>query len=377
MDQKHDKTISYVRLHWVWIGVLCCLIAFGKLSRLELTSMQFTLLGLIIFLSIMAIRATSSGKATERGRKISTYYALAAGVYASLLCVGSVYLVALGYLGAELILLSVLALALWFFWIAAREWIRSRNAGPMVLFLRKFGCVDLNTAINRAFRKKLGRHRYRLITLNDALFEHGAASTKPVWLAALTMALLVTFSAAGGWAVYEEYKGAISESAIGMFAMLAGFVIVAGGFLAAGLALLVVLARYQVTSGRSALRSVASATELRSVLSILAGARTGSMTGLMVPRAMVISSSHELWKEAVLAFMTEADLVILDVSASSESIQWEQQQIKEQCAGKALLLSRKKSAMPAEMNSHALPMIAYDSYDSLVNNLRETLASNR
>ncbi len=370
MGKSNSKRVSYTRLHWLWIGVILCLILFGKLSRLEAELMQLAVLVLMTFLIGSAVRGSSSVVAGERGRRIATRYSFAAAIYGSMMSIGSIGLAAEAYPGFELIVPTVLALTLCFFWIAALGWIRGHTAGPLVLFLRKFGNPELNAAVKRVFHRKLGRQRYRLITLDDGFVEHSAASTVPVWMTAASVVVLLVFSVVGGYVAYSTYKGAVAESRLDAFALLGAFVMVAFVLVAAVLALLVVLTRYQIASGRSALRSITSHIELRDVLSSLASARTGSVTGLTIPRALVITSTHSMWQESVLAFMSEAYLVLLDVSTSSESIRWELNQVKTRCAGKAVLLTTGESEFATATNDRVLPLITYDSYVALVGKLR-------
>lgn len=209
----------------------------------------------------------------------------------------------------------------------------------LVLFLRKFRSSEA-TALIGATIKRRSSAAIRLVTLDDGKFAPRGA---PVGTVVGSLALTAFGAVIGLMSI--RLVGAVYAEDFGQFYWLPTVVAVACGFLipSGGVGFLAFVTgllgahfiwrtrRMKTQSGDE----VAAAT--RRLARLKSRARASDA---LAPRACVVTSSDEVWREAVAAIADVADIIVIDVSELSAALEWELAFVSANHRGKLLLIAR-------------------------------------
>lgn len=238
-------------------------------------------------------------------------------------------------------------------WIIGVKLMRGRPR--TVLFLRKFGFGEAKLFVSHAASEALGR-RWRLVTLDDLAIQPVTTPRLTRWIVRLLVLALIALAA---YLLYVAFQTAANpdssaveramESAaedadnpvgavvgalvVGMVmalivAIVTGMVVVAISLLAGAAAIFglasLLTSRSLARAERQGRTPVRNPGELAAFLHRIHRARRK----LFAPRIAVVRVVDELWKDAVAGLAAQADVVLLDISDPSESLQWEVQMLQ-------------------------------------------------
>lgn len=237
-----------------------------------------------------------------------------------------------------------------------------RKYRRLVLYLRRFGFADSAKALTFAVSTAIGK-RWKLITLDDTKTAPVGMDrkSKRIYGIGKWILLLIVFAGlAYGFHLFyggglERLLDGVSQNlpeqpdnpdqgvignmisklvtsiilttVIGIFVLSIAVV----GYLAT--ALIIPLAFF--TWGAS--RSVKKAEKRKAMTILTAGDLENARSKLVLkqhrifsPRLVVVKVSNELWQKVVKAFAYDVDIILVDVSVSSDNLLWEINMLKEQ-----------------------------------------------
>lgn len=328
------------------------------------------LLGLALALTFSAVSlATPAGHWPRRSRVAARFGGLgAAGAF--LLAARFTPLVKNAVWNADILQQLTLLVGLALFVLALVAWLAGGEAPRVVLFLRRFGKTDLNRTLGRAARGRWRGIRFRMVTLDDRDFAPLSGERRPVLAGVFAAAVVVGFLALAVYVFlnfFSELFG-VAEERLGGQALAMSLVWI---FLVALLCLIPTLVFLGWAFWRSWARRrtvIASSADVNRLSSSLIRptAKWQRARALSSPRALVVTTEHELWKEAVLELIKVADLVFLDLSELSDSVLWELDRLREQCPTKAVILTQQEAPVPtAVLSGSELRLVSYRSYSEL------------
>ena len=236
-----------------------------------------------------------------------------------------------------------------------------------ILFLRKFGNSDLNSAVRTVFHRKKFKVTTRLTTLDDSNFVP-AGNDYLIYLFVLSCFVVVaSFVYFVNWAIklmsphlFGFAEQAVLGESIGAAALLLQYWI----FISLSPALLVFvylvalseLRKYiLIESKKSLIRFNSSHGRLDVVSS-----RFDVMGS---PRARTVATSDSHWKSVVSQLAKNNNLIIMDLSEYSESIRWEVELLSELYRRKTIFLAHESIAISNSIPSD-IAVIKYNSIET-------------
>ena len=121
--------------------------------------------------------------------------------------------------------------------------------------------------------------------------------------------------------------------------------------------------------------SIVSHVDIAHVASILSRSHARGNAHAYAPKTMVVTTAPKLWTDAVSELLPLADLVIIELSERSPSLEWELAQVAARCAQRALVIVKK--GVTGEDASVQIPsslsIVRYDDLEAIEAALREGL----
>lgn len=255
-------------------------------------------------------------------------------------------------------------------------WLVGGMPPMVVLFLRRFGKTELNQTLVRAVRRQRRGMPVRVVTLDDSDFTPMSGARNQMLVGAIGTAAAIVPVAVATYFVYTNFSSlfGVAEARLYGQAMMIAL---------AGLLLLVLLCSLPSVGflGFAFARSwvnrrirIMSNIDITRLTSLLARGTAWQRSRLLsAPKAMIATTSHALWRDAVMELMQAAETVILDISDLSENVEWELGQLCEKFPEKAVILVRHNADLPNERIRNLeqdLRLVSYRSYPELEKSLR-------
>jgi hypothetical protein len=258
----------------------------------------------------------------------------------------------------------------------------------IVLVLRRFHRPEVGAVISAAHRKRLKR-RYRLVTLYDAAFPRAgspAGFQTIIWMSVPLMwfiASLVPSLLAQAFPITPSFTDNNLITAVGIQVFFADiwpffFIIslVINLFLCFALMICLALHRWRIY--RRTKLAIFNEKDLASVkYSVWSLGSWMTTAGIMGGRSTVVEVESHLWQEAVAAFASIAQGIIIDASHQSENLMWEINYCSDRHADKTVLIGANHS-LDADFRKslHVREVLTYDPIgknDAFASKLRLTL----
>jgi hypothetical protein len=211
----------------------------------------------------------------------------------------------------------------------------------LILFLRPFNTIA-NERIMYAFAKKLG-NSFSVIALDDGTIPAPRSCIREKLIA------LIIFMPAGLTLLF------VSALALPMGHEEGSSL---PSILACGVGLSLLRTTWRTAVPKSNKFQVSTERMLESAVAM---ARNFSTWGLRIfyPRSLILQSTNEMWKEAVEKLGRTADLVIIDISRMSQSIEWEMNFLQKCKAGKFLVACQLDVALPTTAPLDPTSVVTY------------------
>lgn len=208
-------------------------------------------------------------------------------------------------------------------WLAA--------AGPKlsVLYLRRFRLNSAQAVVTAALEQGLSR-RYRVVTLDDAsfrpmevprLYRRLSRYAGPALWLAFVVVVVVTI-----WFLYGRTAPTITGMVYGLVLVVMSLFMT--GLLVSLTALLLTVAVALLVQRRRVRRRarllVRSAADIHRTEAAVADLSAwAKRSALLAPRATTVKVTDELWQAVVQCLAARAHVILVDLSASTENLQWE------------------------------------------------------
>ena len=221
------------------------------------------------------------------------------------------------------VLFVVWAVLVYLSWLAA--------AGPKlsVLYLRRFRLTSAQAVVTAALEQGLSR-RYRIVTLDDASFQPmevprlyrrlSRYAGPGLWLA-LMLVILATI-----WLLYAQAAPTISGmgsglALLGMTLFMPGLLVSLTGLLLA-VAVALLMQRWRVRRrSRLFVRTRKDIDRVETAVADLSA--WAKRAALLAPRATTVKVIDALWQAVVECLAGRTNVILVDLSASTENLQWE------------------------------------------------------
>ena len=221
-----------------------------------------------------------------------------------------------------------------------------------VLYLRHFGMTATNTAIARVVNRRL-KHGYRLIALDDGdlkVSAVGARSTartiamEAISTAAPVVGVLVLLAVLGIAAATGNLLGAAFLAPIGMMfvAFVAVFLVmpVVFGALWYGCLAVLVTATLVWRGRTNARRELSDSVEIAALDARLrALGQFWNRPRLFAPSVTVVTVANAIWQDVVSTAITRCEVVLVDVSAPTEALNWELESVTQLTTKPSILIA--------------------------------------
>lgn len=255
----------------------------------------------------------------------------------------------------------------------------------IVLVLRRFHRTEVGVVISAAHRKRLQR-RYRLVTLYDAAFPRAgspAGFQTIIWMSVPLMwfvASLVPSLLAQAFPITRSFTDNNLITVVGIQLFLADFwpsffilSLIINLFLSFALMICLALHRWRIY--RRTKLAIFNKNDLASVkYSVWSLGSWMTTARIMGGHSTVVEVESDLWQEAVAAFASIAQGIIIDVSHQSENLMWEINYCSDRHADKTVLIGANHSL--DEDFRKSLHVLTYDligKNDAFASKLRLTL----
>jgi hypothetical protein len=258
-------------------------------------------------------------------------------------------------------------------------WLLTAGRKELILFLRRFGNESLNDAVRNLVQTRL-RRRFRLVTLDDSEFH----PVGPMWsglLVSLSPAALVLFGILFSYAGFAKMAQSelMDETPFGSALVLIQIGIIVLGALAFFVCLALTAAA--VRAHFTARRTIDCPDSLRRVMRRLRRLkRLVRAPSIAAPMATVVTTTDTEWQPTVAAVASLCEVVLLDLSSPSLSINWELETVLS-LGLRVIILAHRKSfdgwwySQPDDQDStiwarlrelaQGLPLVLYDEPDQL------------
>jgi hypothetical protein len=224
---------------------------------------------------------------------------------------------------------NVLLLILWMI-LMYEAWLCAAGPKLIVLYLRRFRLTTAQEVVTAALEQGLSK-RYRVVTLDDAsfppmevprLYKRLSRYGGPVsW--SVAMFVLVTIVTVLYGLTNPTITGMISGLALVGFVVFGGilFVIFFSAMVVLFTALLL-LQRWRVRKhARLAVQTSDDVDRVEATIADLG--RWSKRSTLLAPRATIITVTDDLWRKVVAGLVQRANVVLVDISVSTDNLQWE------------------------------------------------------
>jgi len=242
-------------------------------------------------------------------------------------------------------------------------WLAGGPPAGLVVFLRRFGKTELNRALARAARRRRGTKRFRMITLDDRDFTPLSGGRSALSITAAALIPLTAFA----FVVMNASSNAVAELALYELAERVARTLLLIGAAVCLVPTILILGWAFWRSWAKRRQSVTSTTQIDRLISSLTKKTTWWLRArtLSNPRAVVVTTAHELWQQTVLALMRAADVVVIDLSEVSENVQWELDRLREEFPSKAVILLPTTSPPPGSSNMRIVPYHSFAELEKL------------
>ncbi len=240
-------------------------------------------------------------------------------------------------------------------------WIFSSQKKQLILYLRKFGDENANDLLQKSIRRKL-RKKYRLVVLDDGKFSSVTlllrdrimlvAAFVPmvaVLLALISLGKAVIGTVSGGYNTTEDFFSGeitVDTNLLGDFISGNLYFSMPYGIILWLITLIIIVPL--LISVSSIFRGKVSIESVKQLARLLYSVRFSqawvASPRVMHPMVLLVRSSDHIWKSVVSALIKRADLVVMDLSESSDSLAWEVEICAEKASNKTLYFSKEGTA---------------------------------
>ena len=240
-----------------------------------------------------------------------------------------------------------------------------------VLYLRHFGLTATNTTVARAVNRRL-KHGYRLIALDDgdlrasavgALSTARALAAGTISTAAPVVGVLALLAVLAVAAAKGNLLGAAFLAPIGMIivAAVVVFLLLPVAFGALWYACLAILVTATlVWRSRADARSVIS--EHAAVAALEARLRAlgqfWNRPRFFAPSVTVVTVANAIWQDVVSAAIPKCELVLVDVSAPTDALNWELERVTQSSPRPTVLIADAESWKRWSTDANGDPILA-------------------